>query len=89
MVISSPCLTDMKNLLVHKAKGLVVKTSQTVYGLTFYQNYMVLQTHLASRFSIHLVVYNEELTIPGQTATGKGISNPLMAGSLPKITKST
>ncbi|GKF83346.1 hypothetical protein Tco_0245002, partial [Tanacetum coccineum] len=26
-----------------------------------------------------LVVYNEELAIPEQTATGKGISNPLMA----------
>ncbi|GKD53776.1 hypothetical protein Tco_1287163, partial [Tanacetum coccineum] len=25
-----------------------------------------------------------ELTIPEQTATGKGTSNPLMAGSLPK-----
>ncbi|GJW26581.1 putative ribonuclease H-like domain-containing protein [Tanacetum coccineum] len=31
------------------------------------------------RLSIHLVVYNEELAIPEQTATGKGISNPLMA----------
>ncbi|GJT29480.1 hypothetical protein Tco_0909755 [Tanacetum coccineum] len=41
------------------------------------------------RFSIHLVVYNEELTIPEQTATGKGTSNPLMAGSLPKTTKTT
>ncbi|GJX19588.1 hypothetical protein Tco_0222265 [Tanacetum coccineum] len=41
------------------------------------------------RLSIHLVVYNEELAIPEQTATGKGISNPLMAGSLPKTTKST
>ncbi|GJU18824.1 retrovirus-related pol polyprotein from transposon TNT 1-94 [Tanacetum coccineum] len=40
-------------------------------------------------FSIHLVVYNEELAIPEQTATGKGISNPLMAGILPKTTKST
>ncbi|GJV98321.1 ribonuclease H-like domain-containing protein [Tanacetum coccineum] len=39
--------------------------------------------------SIHLVVYNEELAIPDQTATGKGISNPLMAGSLPKTTKPT
>ncbi|GKB78102.1 hypothetical protein Tco_0944997 [Tanacetum coccineum] len=39
--------------------------------------------------SIHLVVYNEELAILEQTATGKGISNPLMAGSLPKITKPT
>ncbi|GJX76022.1 hypothetical protein Tco_0322833 [Tanacetum coccineum] len=33
--------------------------------------------------SIHLVVYNEELAIPEQTATGKGISNPLMAGEKP------
>ncbi|GJS06743.1 hypothetical protein Tco_0363539 [Tanacetum coccineum] len=30
------------------------------------------------RFSIHLVVYNEDLAIPEQTATGKGTSNPLM-----------
>ncbi|GKG21034.1 hypothetical protein Tco_0380835, partial [Tanacetum coccineum] len=27
---------------------------------------------------------NEELSIPEQTTTGKGTSNPLMAGSLPK-----
>ncbi|GKC13263.1 hypothetical protein Tco_1010045 [Tanacetum coccineum] len=33
------------------------------------------------RLSIHLVVYNEELAIPEQTAIGKGISNPLMAGN--------
>ncbi|GJR66321.1 hypothetical protein Tco_0012386 [Tanacetum coccineum] len=39
--------------------------------------------------SIHLVVYTKELAIPEQTATGKGISNPLMAGSLPKTTKPT
>ncbi|GJY58496.1 hypothetical protein Tco_0458388 [Tanacetum coccineum] len=39
------------------------------------------------RLSIHLVVYNEELAIPEETATDKGISNPLMAGSLPKTTK--
>ncbi|GJS63594.1 hypothetical protein Tco_0678158 [Tanacetum coccineum] len=30
-----------------------------------------------------------QLTIPEQTATGKGTSNPLMAGSLPKTTKPT
>ncbi|GKF78008.1 hypothetical protein Tco_0230478, partial [Tanacetum coccineum] len=30
-----------------------------------------------------------ELTIPEQTATGKGISNSFMAGSLPKTTKPT
>ncbi|GKC37870.1 retrovirus-related pol polyprotein from transposon TNT 1-94 [Tanacetum coccineum] len=32
---------------------------------------------------------NKELSIPEQTATGKGTSNPLMAGSLPKTTKPT
>ncbi|GJU67829.1 hypothetical protein Tco_1254088 [Tanacetum coccineum] len=31
----------------------------------------------------------KELAIPEQTATGKGTSNPLMAGSLPKTTKPT
>ncbi|GJU25747.1 ribonuclease H-like domain-containing protein [Tanacetum coccineum] len=41
------------------------------------------------RLSIHLVVYGEELAIPEQMATGKGISNPLMADSLPKTTKTT
>ncbi|GKA30239.1 putative ribonuclease H-like domain-containing protein [Tanacetum coccineum] len=30
-----------------------------------------------------------ELAIPDQTTTGKGISNPFMAGSLPKFTKPT
>ncbi|GJT20338.1 hypothetical protein Tco_0890275 [Tanacetum coccineum] len=32
---------------------------------------------------------SEELAIPEQTATGKGISNPLMVGSMPKTTKPT
>ncbi|GKF30239.1 hypothetical protein Tco_0100037, partial [Tanacetum coccineum] len=41
------------------------------------------------RLSIHLVVYNEELAIPEQTATSKGISNSLMAGSFPKTTNPT
>ncbi|GKB61835.1 hypothetical protein Tco_0918021, partial [Tanacetum coccineum] len=31
-----------------------------------------------------LVVYNEELAIPEQTATSNGISNPLMAGTIDK-----
>ncbi|GJR84799.1 hypothetical protein Tco_0155584 [Tanacetum coccineum] len=31
----------------------------------------------------------DKLAIPEQTATGKGTSNPLMAGSLPKTTKPT
>ncbi|GJW96839.1 hypothetical protein Tco_0178647, partial [Tanacetum coccineum] len=33
--------------------------------------------------------YQEELSIPEQTATGKGTSNPLMADSLPKTIKPT
>ncbi|GJX02648.1 hypothetical protein Tco_0188564 [Tanacetum coccineum] len=36
-----------------------------------------------------LLLSTFELAIPEQTATGKGISNPLMAGSLPKTTKPT
>ncbi|GKB41397.1 hypothetical protein Tco_0886339 [Tanacetum coccineum] len=40
-------------------------------------------------FSIYLVVYNEELAIPEQTATSKGTSNSLMAGGLSKTTKPT
>ncbi|GJR11232.1 hypothetical protein Tco_0793884 [Tanacetum coccineum] len=43
----------------------------------------------SSWLSIYLVVYNEGLDIPEQTATGKGISNPLRAGSLLKTTKPT
>ncbi|GKB55224.1 hypothetical protein Tco_0905977 [Tanacetum coccineum] len=38
---------------------------------------------------IRFIKKNEELSIPEQTATGKGTSNPLMAGSLPKTTKPT
>ncbi|GJW33938.1 uncharacterized mitochondrial protein-like protein, partial [Tanacetum coccineum] len=51
--------------------------------------YLLTKGFDAGRFSIHLVVYNEELAIPEQTATGKGTSNPLMSGSLPKTTKPT
>ncbi|GJS94264.1 hypothetical protein Tco_0801232 [Tanacetum coccineum] len=37
----------------------------------------------------HWLVQKQTLTIPEQTATGKGTSNPFMAGSLPKTTKPT
>ncbi|GKA37503.1 hypothetical protein Tco_0724068 [Tanacetum coccineum] len=33
--------------------------------------------------------HDGELAIPEQTTTGKGTSNPLLAGSLPKTTKPT
>ncbi|GJZ12142.1 hypothetical protein Tco_0546901 [Tanacetum coccineum] len=82
-------------------EALLVKTSQIRLWLTIYQIFYGSQLTLlhseeltspgsnSSWLSIHLVVYNEELAIPEQTATGKGISNPLMAGSLPKTTKPT
>ncbi|GJZ06634.1 hypothetical protein Tco_0540427 [Tanacetum coccineum] len=81
MVFNSLCLTDIKNLLVQK---------QTASGKDFSNPFMVdnlpkivwFSTHLASQLSIHLVVYNEELAIPEQTATGKGISNSLVAGQM-------
>ncbi|GJW94583.1 hypothetical protein Tco_0174255 [Tanacetum coccineum] len=99
MVISSPCLTDIKNWLVQKqtasVKSWLVQDQtvpvqkQTAFGKDK-SNPLIVDSLLKTiRLSIHLVVYNEELAIPEQTATGKGISNPLMAGSLPKTTKPT
>ncbi|GJZ90206.1 hypothetical protein Tco_0662133 [Tanacetum coccineum] len=58
MVISSPCLTDIKNWLVQSKRLLLASPKQTALALA----------------------------IPEQTATGKEISNPFMAGSLPKTT---
>ncbi|GJW32851.1 hypothetical protein Tco_0052883 [Tanacetum coccineum] len=60
----------MKHWLVQK---------QTVFGKDK-SNPLIVDSLLKTiRFSIHLVVYNEELTIPKQMTTGKGISYPLMA----------
>ncbi|GKC30890.1 hypothetical protein Tco_1038184 [Tanacetum coccineum] len=83
-------LNRHKNWLVHK---------QTAYGKDFSNPFMVdnlpkivgFSTHLASCLLMHHVmamkhwlVQKQTLTIPEQTTTGKGISNPLMDGSLPK-----
>ncbi|GJU09344.1 putative ribonuclease H-like domain-containing protein [Tanacetum coccineum] len=69
MVLNSPCFT-VKSWLVQ---------DQTVPGKDK-SNLLIADSLLKTIwFSIHLVVYNEELAIPEQTATGKGISNPLMA----------
>ncbi|GJU60655.1 hypothetical protein Tco_1238421 [Tanacetum coccineum] len=81
MVISSPCLTDIKNWLVQK---------QTAFGKDFSNPFTAdsllktiwFSTHHAS----HAPCYsNEALAIPEQTATGNKISNPFMVGSLPKL----
>ncbi|GJU83555.1 hypothetical protein Tco_1285920 [Tanacetum coccineum] len=70
MVLNSPCFT-VKSWLVQ---------DQTVPGKDK-SNLLIADSLLKTiGFSTHLVVYNKELAIPEQTATGKGISNPFMAG---------
>ncbi|GJY57416.1 hypothetical protein Tco_0456531 [Tanacetum coccineum] len=63
MVLNSPCFT-VKSWLVQ---------DQTIPDKS---NPLIVDSLLKTiRLSIHLVVYNEELAIPEQTATGKGTSN--------------
>ncbi|GKE00682.1 hypothetical protein Tco_1388665 [Tanacetum coccineum] len=76
MVISSPCLTDIKNWLVQK---------QTTFGKDFLNPFTVDSLLKTIWFSTHHALHapcysNEALAILEQTATGKEISNPFMAG---------
>ncbi|GKF87902.1 hypothetical protein Tco_0258779 [Tanacetum coccineum] len=68
---------------------------QTVLGKD-YLNLLIADNLLKTIWFINAPSYGNEalaspkvngLTIPKQTATGKGTSNPLMAGSFPKTTK--
>ncbi|GJU57672.1 hypothetical protein Tco_1235438 [Tanacetum coccineum] len=68
---------------------------QTVLGKD-YSNLLIADSLLKTIWFINAPCYDNEalaspkaneLTIPEQMATGKGTSNPLMAGSLPKTTK--
>ncbi|GJS55629.1 hypothetical protein Tco_0628991 [Tanacetum coccineum] len=88
MVISSQCLTDIKNWLVQ---------NQTAFGKDFSNPFTTdsLITNNESHspcFDIKELaspskrLCNEALAILEQTATGKEISNLFMAGSLPKTT---
>ncbi|GJU02848.1 ribonuclease H-like domain-containing protein [Tanacetum coccineum] len=72
---------------------------QTVLGKD-YSNLLIADSLLKTIWFINAPCYDnealaspntndEELSIPEQTATGKGTSNPLMVGSLPKTTKPT
>ncbi|GJZ43587.1 hypothetical protein Tco_0590842 [Tanacetum coccineum] len=72
---------------------------QTILGKD-YSNLLIADSLLKTIWFINAPCYDnealaspntndEELSIPEQTATGKGTSNPLMAGSLPKTTKPT
>ncbi|GJY18959.1 hypothetical protein Tco_0390450, partial [Tanacetum coccineum] len=76
MVISSPCLTDIKNWLVQK---------QTAFGKDFSNPFIADSLLKTIWFSAHHASHapcysNEALAITKQTATGKEISNPFMAG---------
>ncbi|GJW35096.1 putative ribonuclease H-like domain-containing protein [Tanacetum coccineum] len=90
-VLNSPCFM-VKSWLVQ---------DQTVPGKD-YSNLLIADSLLKTIWFINAPCYGnealaspkangicKELTIPEQTATGKGKSNPFMAGSLPKITKPT
>ncbi|GKA18235.1 hypothetical protein Tco_0698072, partial [Tanacetum coccineum] len=86
-VLNSPCFM-VKSWLVQ---------DQTVLGKD-YSNLLIADSLLKTIWFINAPCYGNEalaspkaneLTIPEQMATGKGISNPFMAGSLPKTTKPT
>ncbi|GJR30496.1 hypothetical protein Tco_1106728 [Tanacetum coccineum] len=87
LVLNSPCFM-VKSWLVQ---------DQTVLGKD-YSNLLIADSLLKTIWFINAPCYGNEalaspkaneLTIPEQTATGKGKSNPFMAGSLPKTTKPT
>ncbi|GJV97392.1 ribonuclease H-like domain-containing protein [Tanacetum coccineum] len=99
MVISSPCLigiiTGFHSPGVHGMS--CYSLDQTVLGKD-YPNLLIADSLLKTIWFINAPCYGNdalaspkanELTIPEQTATGKGKSNSFMAGSLPKTTKLT
>ncbi|GJU74912.1 hypothetical protein Tco_1266317 [Tanacetum coccineum] len=76
MVISSPCLTDIKNWLVQKQTDFGKDFSNPFTADSLLKTIWFL-THHAS----HAPCYRTEaLAIPEQTATSKEISNPFMTG---------
>ncbi|GJZ77193.1 hypothetical protein Tco_0641865 [Tanacetum coccineum] len=87
-----------KNWLVHKQTAYG-KDFLNPFMVDNLPKIVGFSTHLASLVKSWLVQDQtvlalaspkaNELTIPEQTATGKGTSNPFMAGSLPKTTKPT
>ncbi|GJV79284.1 putative ribonuclease H-like domain-containing protein [Tanacetum coccineum] len=89
---------EHKNWLVHKQTACG-KDFSNPFMVDNLPKIVGFSTHLASVVkswlvhdqTVHALASPKanELTIPEQTATGKGTSNPLMAGSLPKTTKPT
>nr|GEZ18951.1 hypothetical protein [Tanacetum cinerariifolium] len=80
MVINSPCLSHIKNLLVQEQTALVQK--QTTLGKDE-SNLLIVDSLLKNMVINAPCDQNEALAIPEQTAAGKENSNPLMADSLP------
>nr|GEX60958.1 putative ribonuclease H-like domain-containing protein [Tanacetum cinerariifolium] len=80
MVLNSPCLTHIKNWLVQIKRSLSwLVQKQTALG-NDKANPLIFDSLLKTIWSsIHHLLINEVLTIPGQTSTGKEISNPFMA----------
>ncbi|GKB34144.1 hypothetical protein Tco_0879086 [Tanacetum coccineum] len=88
--------TGFSTHLASLVKSWLVQ-DQTVLGKD-YSNLLIADSLLKTIWFINAPCYGNEalaspkaneLTIPEQTATGKGTSNPFMAGSLPKTTKPT
>ncbi|GJV25704.1 hypothetical protein Tco_1378399 [Tanacetum coccineum] len=98
MVDNLPKIVGFSTHLASLVKSWLVQ-DQTVLGKD-YSNLLIADSLLKTIWFINAPCYDnealaspntndEELSIPEQTATGKGTSNPLMAGSLPKTTKPT
>ncbi|GJV57655.1 hypothetical protein Tco_1458660 [Tanacetum coccineum] len=91
-------LNRHKNWLVHKqtacgkdfSNPFMVDNLPKIVGFSTHLASMV-KSWLVHDQTVHALASPKanELTIPEQMATGKGTSNPLMAGSLPKTTKPT
>ncbi|GKC95479.1 hypothetical protein Tco_1160921 [Tanacetum coccineum] len=89
---------EHKNWLVHKQTACG-KDFSNPFMVDNLPKIVGFSTHLASVVkswlvhdqTVHALASPKanELAIPEQTATGKGTSNPLMAGSLPKTIKPT
>ncbi|GKB71839.1 hypothetical protein Tco_0933251 [Tanacetum coccineum] len=98
MVIRFTMLNRHKNWLVHKQMACG-KDFSNPFMVDNLPKIVGFSTHLASLVKSWLVQDQtvlalaspnaNELTIPEQTVTGKGTSNPFMASSLPKTTKPT
>ncbi|GKC96338.1 hypothetical protein Tco_1161780 [Tanacetum coccineum] len=81
-----------KEVLMHMLKLKLESEEENTMALELIKFVKKILAELESEEHKNWLVHKQtacELAIPEQTATGKGTSNPLMAGSLPKTTKPT